>query len=79
MVSDEYYNRDYDIPDYTHLRSGISTARKKHKCDCGKIINPGIKYEYNIGILDGEFTISKRCHSMSCIVEPEDPWSPEHK
>jgi hypothetical protein len=43
-------------------KTGIRTARKKHRCiECGKTIIPGEKYEHVWGVWDSEPSTYKTC------------------
>ena len=54
------YIGDYDPPEF--CKSKIVTARKAHKCgECHKEILPGSKYEYDVGVWDGQFDTNKTC------------------
>lgn len=52
-----------DVDEYcTTLRREIRTARKQHKCgECRNQIFPGDKYEYYVGVFDGEIFKHKTC------------------
>ena len=48
----------------------INTAYKKHKCsECGRVINPGEKYERVAGKWDGDFSTYKTCQDCLSLRE----------
>ena len=53
---------DVDGAEGTRLSLVMRQAKKPHKCiECRKEINPGESYEYQAGLLDGDFWTMKSC------------------
>ena len=49
-----------DMPDF--FTRSMPTAHNEHKCgECGRVINPGEKYEYVSGKWDGDWEVYKTC------------------
>lgn len=51
---------------YTTLNQKVVTAKKKHKCgECHRDIEPGERYEFYSGRIEGEFGVEKTC--IDCL------------
>jgi RNase P subunit RPR2 len=52
------------------MRVKMQKARKEYKCyECGKIIKPGERYEYTVGVWDGDLSVFRTCAPCAAIWE----------
>ena len=61
-----YVDNDDDQVEFHNAT--VQTARKSHTCcECGREILPSERYEYVVGVWDGDFTIYKTCFDCLSI------------
>lgn len=59
---------DYDGPDFYRIDHHV--AKKKWNCkECGRIIHPGEKYQYEVGSWDGDFEQVRTCVDCESVAD----------